>query len=172
MGEKGTAKIIFQPSGRRGEVEKGINIIEASRRLGVDIEAVRPIRHMFDLAAYAFSAEESEWLRGLADEAATEAFIRIWTRKEAVVKMYRGTIAHDMDRFAVPLVSTLGTFELTPRLQDDSQRLQLIDFEFPNRRYGAVCWDGKPGETTIHPIELDFVQDRLSHYCDLLRQRA
>lgn len=35
-----TAKVIFQPSGRRGEVEKGVNIIEASRRLGVDIEAL------------------------------------------------------------------------------------------------------------------------------------
>jgi uncharacterized 2Fe-2S/4Fe-4S cluster protein (DUF4445 family) len=31
--------VIFQPSGRRGEVPKGINIIEASRLLGVDIEA-------------------------------------------------------------------------------------------------------------------------------------
>ncbi len=38
MGDK--AKVIFQPSGRRGEVEKGINIIEASRQLGVDIEAL------------------------------------------------------------------------------------------------------------------------------------
>ncbi len=34
------AKVIFQPSGRRGEVEKGINLIEASRQLGVDIEAL------------------------------------------------------------------------------------------------------------------------------------
>ncbi|MCG6894082.1 MAG: ASKHA domain-containing protein [Desulfobacteraceae bacterium] len=34
------AMVIFQPSGRRGEVPKGINIIEASRLLGVDIEAL------------------------------------------------------------------------------------------------------------------------------------
>ena len=32
--------VIFQPSGRRGEVPKGTNIIEASRLLGVDIEAL------------------------------------------------------------------------------------------------------------------------------------
>ncbi len=32
--------VIFQPSGRRGEVPKGCNIIEASRLLGVDIEAL------------------------------------------------------------------------------------------------------------------------------------
>jgi uncharacterized 2Fe-2S/4Fe-4S cluster protein (DUF4445 family) len=34
------AMVIFQPSGRRGEVPKGINLIEASRLLGVDIEAL------------------------------------------------------------------------------------------------------------------------------------
>ena len=34
------AKIIFQPSGRRGEVPKEISIIEASRLLGADIEAL------------------------------------------------------------------------------------------------------------------------------------
>lgn len=36
---KKTATVIFQPSGRRGEVPVGVNIIEASRLLGVDIEA-------------------------------------------------------------------------------------------------------------------------------------
>jgi uncharacterized 2Fe-2S/4Fe-4S cluster protein (DUF4445 family) len=35
-----TAMVIFQPSGRRGEVPKGITVIEASRLLGVDIEAL------------------------------------------------------------------------------------------------------------------------------------
>ena len=35
-----TVNVIFQPSGRRGEVPKGCNIIEASRLIGVDIEAL------------------------------------------------------------------------------------------------------------------------------------
>lgn len=34
------AKVIFQPSGRRGEVRKGVSVIEASRELGVDIETL------------------------------------------------------------------------------------------------------------------------------------
>ncbi len=38
--EDNMAMVIFQPSGRRGEVPKGINLIEASRLLGVDIEAL------------------------------------------------------------------------------------------------------------------------------------
>ncbi len=40
MGEQGKIKVIFQPSGSRGEVDKGLSIIEASRQLGVDIEAL------------------------------------------------------------------------------------------------------------------------------------
>jgi len=34
------AMVIFQPSGRRGKVPKGISVIEASRLLGVDIETL------------------------------------------------------------------------------------------------------------------------------------
>ena len=38
--EDNKAKVIFQPSGRRGRVPKGISLIEASRLLGADIEAL------------------------------------------------------------------------------------------------------------------------------------
>ncbi|MBW1803204.1 MAG: DUF4445 domain-containing protein, partial [Deltaproteobacteria bacterium] len=38
--EDNKAMVIFQPSGRRGEVPKGTSLIEASRLLGVDIEAL------------------------------------------------------------------------------------------------------------------------------------
>jgi uncharacterized 2Fe-2S/4Fe-4S cluster protein (DUF4445 family) len=40
VNKKETAIVIFQPSARRGRVEKGINLIEASRQLGVDIETL------------------------------------------------------------------------------------------------------------------------------------
>ena len=33
-------KVVFQPSGRRGRVERGISLVEASRQLGADIEAL------------------------------------------------------------------------------------------------------------------------------------
>ncbi len=38
--DENKAMVIFQPSGRRGEILKGTNLIEASRLLGVDIEAL------------------------------------------------------------------------------------------------------------------------------------
>ncbi|MBF0529134.1 MAG: DUF4445 domain-containing protein [Deltaproteobacteria bacterium] len=40
MAEPKEYTIVFQPAGRRGRVEAGITIIEASRRLGVDIETL------------------------------------------------------------------------------------------------------------------------------------
>ncbi len=33
-----TAKVIFQPSGKRGDVKKGVTVVEASRDIGVDLE--------------------------------------------------------------------------------------------------------------------------------------
>ncbi len=33
-------KVIFQPAGRRGEIEEGKTILEAAQALGVDIEAL------------------------------------------------------------------------------------------------------------------------------------
>jgi uncharacterized 2Fe-2S/4Fe-4S cluster protein (DUF4445 family) len=38
--EKPGSMVIFQPSGRRGIVDKGITLVEASRRLGADIEVL------------------------------------------------------------------------------------------------------------------------------------
>ena len=35
-----TYQVIFQPSGRRGEISEGKTIIEASREFGVEIESV------------------------------------------------------------------------------------------------------------------------------------
>ncbi|MEI9475022.1 MAG: hypothetical protein WCO26_00385 [Deltaproteobacteria bacterium] len=37
---KKTFHVIFQPSGKRGEVSEGKTIIDASRELGVDIESI------------------------------------------------------------------------------------------------------------------------------------
>ena len=40
MTESNTVRVVFQPSGRRGDVPRGITLVEASRLLGADIEAL------------------------------------------------------------------------------------------------------------------------------------
>jgi 4'-phosphopantetheinyl transferase len=59
------------------------------RRLGVDIERVRPLPDFDLVAPTVFTAREMDrWWAGSADDSAarSELFFRIWTRKEALLK--------------------------------------------------------------------------------------
>ncbi len=40
QGKQESAKVIFQPAGRQGEVRTGTTLLEAARRLGVEIESI------------------------------------------------------------------------------------------------------------------------------------
>jgi uncharacterized 2Fe-2S/4Fe-4S cluster protein (DUF4445 family) len=37
---QGVVKVIFQPNGRQGEIPTGTTLLEAARRLGVEIESI------------------------------------------------------------------------------------------------------------------------------------
>jgi len=134
------------------------------RQLGVDIEAVRPVRHLLHLAEYAFSSEECKWIAGLNPDTAQSAFIRLWTRKEAVVKYYGLTVSRDMGRFTVPLESAPGMFSISPRLRCDSADLGLIDFELKNGTYGALCWNGPLEHVEVHEIRPIHIERLLCDY--------
>jgi len=54
--------------------------------LGVDVEVYRPIQQSDRIVESYFTAAESAEFRKLDESARAEAFIRGWTRKEAVVK--------------------------------------------------------------------------------------
>ncbi len=57
-------------------------------QLGVDIERVRPRPRLGEIAQRFFHPSEARWLQGLADDQATEAFVRLWCAKEAVLKAH------------------------------------------------------------------------------------
>ncbi len=58
----------------------------ARAEVGIDVEAVRPIDDLLNIAQQFFLADEVEGLRRLPTEAQPPAFYRIWTRKEAYLK--------------------------------------------------------------------------------------
>jgi len=60
--------------------------LSATREVGVDIEALRPLPEADDIAALCFSAPEQELYRNLVPEERLVAFFRSWTRLEAVSK--------------------------------------------------------------------------------------
>lgn len=72
-----------------------------SGRIGVDIERVRPVTDLMDLARRYFTPVEVGAI-GMADSSAQlDLFYRVWTRKEAFIKAHGLGVAYGLDRVAV-----------------------------------------------------------------------
>lgn len=83
----GTALIALAPAGR----------------VGVDVEAVRPVPDWPRIVRSHFSAAETSALARLSGEEGRRAFFACWTRKEAFVKAVGLGLAMPLDRFTVSL---------------------------------------------------------------------
>jgi 4'-phosphopantetheinyl transferase len=73
------------------------------RQIGVDVEYVRPIQDMEQIAARFFSPPEYAALCSLPESQKLEAFFNCWTRKEAYIKAIGDGLVHPLDRFQVSL---------------------------------------------------------------------
>ncbi len=70
-------------------------------QLGVDIERQRPIEDHEQLAERYFSAPETAALLSLPDHERDDAFLRLWTRKEAFIKALGGGLSIPLHAFSV-----------------------------------------------------------------------
>jgi len=71
--------------------------------LGVDLEKVRHLESLREIAGRHFSRSEFAALEGLPDAERLTAFYRCWTRKEAYVKALGTGLASSLDVFDVSL---------------------------------------------------------------------
>jgi 4'-phosphopantetheinyl transferase len=91
-GDRGKPKLANLPDDRSIQFNlshsHGLALYAFTRRhqIGVDVEQVRPIERLDQLANRFFSPQESAFLKTLAPIAQQEAFFRFWTSKEAYVK--------------------------------------------------------------------------------------
>lgn len=80
---------------------------------GVDMELIRPRQHYLQLAERCFTAEESAWVQGAAELHSTDGdsglirFLKLWTRREAVVKALGLGVIQGFPRVAVPARQSL-----------------------------------------------------------------
>ena len=81
----------------------GLYAVTTWRRIGVDIERVRPMPDLESIAERWFSPHEQEELRRLAPGERNEGFFNCWTRKEAYIKAIGEGLSHPLDRFTVSL---------------------------------------------------------------------
>jgi len=77
--------------------------VTRGRRVGVDIECIRPLPDLDEIAERVFSPEERLALRRLPPARRPEGFFNCWTRKEAYVKAIGSGLAHPLTRFTVSL---------------------------------------------------------------------
>lgn len=69
--------------------------------LGIDVEFMRPIDDIHDIAARFFSRHEHDSLADLPRDLRLSGFYRIWTSKEAIVKADGTGLSMPLDSFAV-----------------------------------------------------------------------
>ena len=94
--------------------------VTRGREVGVDLEHVRPVRYVEQIAERFFSTPECEALRAIPAEAKLDAFFTCWTRKEAYVKARGEGLGYPLDRFAVS-VTPGGPAVLSPAGGADEQ---------------------------------------------------
>ena len=90
------------------------------RSIGVDIELMRDIPEMNQIAERFFSISENAVFRSLPETMRTEAFFNCWTRKEGFIKAIGKGLSQPMDKFDVSLVP--GESARLLRINGDSKR--------------------------------------------------
>jgi 4'-phosphopantetheinyl transferase len=120
------------------------------RRLGVDVEQIRPQLAGEDIARRYFAAREVAELLALPTHMRPEGFFLCWTRKEAYVKAHGAGLSLPLDSFAVSL--TPG--RITELHAEDSDQWSLHSFELApgfiaamvaeGRNWRSSCWSWHP----------------------------
>ncbi|WP_411833748.1 4'-phosphopantetheinyl transferase family protein [Pseudoxanthomonas mexicana] len=72
-----------------------------ARRVGVDLERLRPRPRALLLAERFYHPQELRWLLGLPPEQQEAAFVRLWCAKEAVLKAHGHGLSFGLERFWV-----------------------------------------------------------------------
>lgn len=83
--------------------EVGLCAVSLRREIGIDVERIRPLDDLDQLADQLFSPRERAALGRLTGPARVAGFFNAWTRKEAFVKALGEGLSHPLERFDVSL---------------------------------------------------------------------
>ncbi len=116
----------------------GLALLAVTRagRVGVDVERVRHLEDALELAGTHATRRESAELAAFPREARSHAFLRLWTRKEAVVKALGTGLVTPLDGFDT---GTLAHDD--PRRTAGSADLLLEGLRLPDGFVGTVAVD-------------------------------
>lgn len=112
------------------------------RELGVDVEKLRRLESLQDIARRHFSHAEFESLRALPEAEQLRGFYRLWTRKEAYIKAVGAGLSMPLDVFDVSIADEARFLGFRDGTEDPAQwHLQDVspaaDFTAALARRGA-----------------------------------
>ena len=106
--------------------------------VGIDVEHVRVLPDLCQIATRFFSQAERKELAGLNQDRQPEGFFNCWTRKEAYIKATGDGLSHGLDNFDVSLTpNTLARILSIRRGEEDASQWLLKDLT-PARGYIAA----------------------------------
>lgn len=127
----------------------GLLAVGRQRHVGVDIEQVRPVPELPDVARLVLSEPEMEALMARPEADRLGRFLAMWTRKEAAVKAVGSGLAADLPKVLIRPADPdeCQRFEVTAGLGSVlyGQCLHLLD-----GYRAAVAVDGAPPEVVVH----------------------
>ncbi|MBR1001967.1 MULTISPECIES: 4'-phosphopantetheinyl transferase superfamily protein [Bradyrhizobium] len=107
----------------------------ADREIGIDIEALRPFEDAMDLAGRFFCEQEAAEVRRAAPAERAEIFLRLWTRKEAVLKALGLGIGDGLDQVRVPT----GNLQGAKTALRGSEPVHLRDISLASPHLAAIA---------------------------------
>ena len=124
--------------------------VTRGRRIGIDVELIRPGLAASHIAEHFFSAHEVAALRALPIEMQEAAFFRCWTRKEAFIKAHGEGLSFPLERFDVSIAPDDPAALLSIRgAPGEAQRWALRDLPLDAGFVGALAAEG-PDWTARH----------------------
>ncbi len=121
--------------------------------LGVDMELVRRLDDLKQIARRFFCAEEVAELLSLNPEEQQQAFFQCWSRKEAYIKATGEGLSAALDTFQVSLLPTQGAAMI--QIGGSVERAQewtLHDFKPASTYQAALAYRDRPRPFTLHPV--------------------
>jgi 4'-phosphopantetheinyl transferase len=117
--------------------ELALYVFTRDRRIGVDVEYLRPIPDMRQIARRFFSARENATLEMLPMSQELGAFYNCWTRKEAYLKAIGLGLTSPLDQFDVSLAP--GKSARLLHIEGDAREIERWSFHSLTPDFGYVA---------------------------------
>ena len=127
--------------------------VAADRAVGIDVERERHIGDALDVARRFYSPSESELLEAVPAEHRDQAFLTLWTRKEACLKVLGSGLSVDPAAVNVAAPPDVDVSGVTDKTTDEFlRRIQVHDLHVQPGYLAAIAAQGKDWSVNVRTL--------------------